>query len=169
MKPSRRYLESKLSALKKRRALLELPLARVDTQIHEIEDVLSALTREVAAKRSISVPWQVFARTALKSDSAWDVVDINSVYDDYRDCMYGECWYGRNMDRLGELALYKLTTLSGEEFVICDVCQHTLGGKSLDELEITYKPDTVEIDPDQYEDGVLKEMRKGMEEEKEDD
>jgi hypothetical protein len=95
---------------------------RVDASVALLENELNEAFKRERLARAISVPWSVFSDVTTRGDG-WIEMEINDIYDDYKKCEYGDCWYSNNMDRLGGLTLYKLSTADDEhECIICDIC-----------------------------------------------
>lgn len=162
MKRARRFIESHLEALCRKKARLDEEVARLKRQIRLDQDELNVLDEDETVAREITVPSHVFERAAMKSRSAWKPYDFgDDVYQGHRLCQQPDtCWYRRNTDRLDGLGLYHLCTLDGDEWIYCDMCvrddpeidvsSQRRHGRSKDSLVVRVDPDEYEVDIAEY-------------------
>lgn len=128
-------------------------------QLGEVIDKLDA-EEEAKAMKKIEAPYDdeplMFTINRSHDPDQWDEISVHDVYEDHRRCYDDDCWYRGNMDRLGELGLYRLRGY--DEMILCDVCFENgryawLGdrdwdfGKVPNSLKNTDKAEEVEVHP----------------------
>jgi hypothetical protein len=150
MNPEKRSLQTRLKKLEniKSRAELEIKntLRRLDT-IKQME----------AEARYIKVSYETMRECVRASSKCWVVCPVSDPLDEYQDCSANEigegCWYGRNMDRLGELReMYKLDLPGCDTIWICDVCYCKDTGMELFYRMIKDDGDPMQLDPELFSD-----------------
>ena len=165
MKRSREDITSDLDLTSEQKHEIEKVVKKWDDRISVYKGELAELDLEEAMARSIVLPWNRFVWLATQSDKAWKDTKVTSPLDQYVECISNKCYYSQHLDQLGAMCfLHKLSTLSGDSWILCDECYSDKGKDEIlsSRTRFTEKGATtttttkdVTIDPNQYEPGLV--------------